>query len=111
MKNNFQLVVGSGKGGVGKSMLASCLVIMFGKEKEVAGLDCDVDAPNLNIWLGETKWDEKEVISTTKKAVINNDLCNKCGNCEKVCRFGAIKKKEKVLKLFLIFVRGVGLVK
>lgn len=108
MKDKFQLVVGSGKGGVGKSMLASALSVLFSKEKDVVGLDCDVDAPNLNIWLGSTDWDKKETISTTEKAVINNQLCNNCGKCKEVCRFNAIKEKDGLFKVIPYFCEGCG---
>jgi len=48
----MELVILSGKGGVGKSMLASALAMLFAKENKVVAIDCDVDAPNLAIWLG-----------------------------------------------------------
>jgi MinD superfamily P-loop ATPase len=43
----MKIVVASGKGGVGKSMLASSLALLFAKDKKVVACDCDVDAPNL----------------------------------------------------------------
>jgi len=56
MKNkNLKLAVVSGKGGVGKSMLCSSLAMLFSKEKKIIAVDCDVDAPNLAIWLNETE--------------------------------------------------------
>ncbi len=48
----FKLVVSSGKGGVGKSMVTSALAMLFAKEKKIVAADCDADAPNLGIWLG-----------------------------------------------------------
>jgi len=54
MKNkNLKLTIVSGKGGVGKSMLCSALAMLFAKEKKIVAVDCDVDAPNLAIWLNE----------------------------------------------------------
>ncbi len=50
-KEKFKIAIASGKGGVGKSMLASSLSILFSREKKIVALDCDVDAPNLAIWL------------------------------------------------------------
>lgn len=56
MKNkNLKLAVVSGKGGVGKSMICSSLAMLFSKEKKIIAIDCDVDAPNLAIWLNETE--------------------------------------------------------
>ena len=56
MKNKcLKLTVVSGKGGVGKSMLCSSLSMLFAKEKALVAVDCDVDAPNLAIWLNEVE--------------------------------------------------------
>jgi len=49
----FKLVISSGKGGVGKSMLASALAMLFAKKEKIVAVDADVDAPNLAIWLNE----------------------------------------------------------
>ena len=51
----MKIVIASGKGGVGKSMLTSALAMLFAKNEKVVAVDCDVDAPNLAIWLGEVK--------------------------------------------------------
>ena len=56
----MKLVVASGKGGVGKSMLASSLALLYAKEKKVLAVDCDVDAANLGLWLGGVKDYESE---------------------------------------------------
>ncbi len=48
----MKIAVASGKGGVGKSMVASALAMMFAKNRQVVAVDCDVDAPDLGIWLG-----------------------------------------------------------
>ena len=90
----MNIVVASGKGGVGKSMVASSLAILFSKEKSVVAVDCDVDAQNLGIWLGIKKMDEGKTISVTKTAEINPEKCRGCGKCAEVCRFAAIEKKD-----------------
>ena len=96
MKNNkVKLVISSGKGGVGKSMLASALAMLFSKEKKVIAVDCDVDAPNLAIWLNEVKnWEKTRRVSTSVKAVVDYKKCNGCGLCAQKCHFGAIKMKN-----------------
>jgi len=91
----MQIIASTGvKGGVGKSMLASALILLFSKEKKVAACDCDVDAPNLGLWLGITKYDTKEKVSTSEKAFINKEKCIECGKCKEVCNFKAIEKKN-----------------
>ncbi len=86
----MRIVVASGKGGVGKSMFSSSLSVLFSKTKKVVAIDCDVDAPNLGLWLGVTQPDTKHKISTSTKASINLDVCKRCGKCIDVCRFNAI---------------------
>jgi MinD superfamily P-loop ATPase len=89
----LKLVVGSGKGGVGKSMLASSLALLFSKNRKVVACDCDVDAPNLGLWLGITDYDEREKISTSEKARII-DQRNLDDKILEVCNFRAIKKVD-----------------
>jgi len=88
-----KIVVASGKGGVGKSMLASSLALLFSKNRKVVACDCDVDAPNLGLWLGTTDYDKREKISTSVKARIINqkDLDDKILG---VCKFRAIEKVD-----------------
>jgi MinD superfamily P-loop ATPase len=86
-----KIVVASGKGGVGKSMLASSLALLFSKEKKVVACDCDVDAPNMGLWLGVEDHDKSEKISTSEKAEIDQGKCTKCGKCKEICRFSAIE--------------------
>jgi len=90
----MKIVVASGKGGVGKSMLASSLALLFSKNKKVVVCDCDVDAPNLGLWLGITEYDSKEKISTSVKATVDESKCIKCGKCKEICRFFAVEKND-----------------
>jgi MinD superfamily P-loop ATPase len=92
----MKIIVASGKGGVGKSMLASSLAILISQEKKVIALDCDVDAPNLAVWLGGvTNWNKSKKISTIEKPKINLEKCNGCGLCVKNCQFGALSIKNE----------------
>ena len=48
-----EIVVASGKGGVGKTTFtASLSVFLANKGKRIVAVDADVDAPNLSIALG-----------------------------------------------------------
>lgn len=87
----MKLVVASGKGGVGKSMLASSLAILLSREFKVVACDCDVDAPNLGLWLGITKYDRISEVFTSEKAFIDQEKCKKCGKCVEVCKSDAIE--------------------
>jgi len=101
------IVILSGKGGVGKSMLASSLSMLFSLEKKVVSLDCDVDTPNLAIWLNESKG---KIISTTKslKPEINRKKCDGCGLCAENCQFSALIMEKKYPKLNPFLCEGCG---
>jgi len=78
--------VASGKGGTGKTIIASSLALSL--DREVKFIDCDVEEPNAHIFL-------KPVISETKKVYvpipkIDLNKCNYCGKCQKVCAYNAI---------------------
>jgi len=106
----IKLVIASGKGGVGKSMLTSSLAILFKQNSyKVIAVDCDVDAPNLAIWLDEIKgWDKIQKISTSEKPQINYDKCNGCGLCAKNCRFNAIEMVNGKPKVNPFLCEGCG---
>ena len=110
MKNKkIKLVVASGKGGVGKSMLASSLAMLFAQKKKIVAIDCDVDAPNLHLWLGENeRWDEIKKISTNEKPVIDKTKCNLCGKCVDICAFNALSINNSELIVNNYFCEGCG---
>lgn len=99
----MRITVLSGKGGVGKSMIASSLAILFSEDKSIIAVDCDVDAPNLALWLGIDTTSTDDIgkvkkISTVEKPDINNDKCTLCKQCVMNCRFGALQYRtnEKI---------------
>jgi MinD superfamily P-loop ATPase len=100
----LKLAVASGKGGVGKSMLASSLALLFSRQNTVVAVDCDVDAPNLHLWLGEDEsWEGIKKLSLTEKAEIDLEKCIGCGKCADICAFNAIEMVDDkpVLNRFL----------
>lgn len=85
-----QLVVLSGKGGTGKTTIASALIKLAGQGKK-AFADCDVDAPNLHLIYSEGEDLSTRPFYGLKKAVKYDEFCINCGLCEELCRFQAIK--------------------
>ena len=105
----FKLVIVSGKGGVGKSMLTSTLSMLFAENQKVVAVDCDADAPNLGIWLGGVKnWDKTIPVVASARPEIDFKKCNDCGLCAKNCRFSAIKMVKGKPKLNPFLCEGCG---
>jgi MinD superfamily P-loop ATPase len=83
-----QLLLLSGKGGTGKTTLASAFIALA---EAKAFADCDVDAPNLHL-VGKTFPEKKtDDYFSLPVASIDRERCTKCGACLSVCRFDAIK--------------------
>jgi len=83
-----QIVIISGKGGTGKTVLTASFAVLA--ENKVMA-DCDVDAADLHLLLHPTV-KERHEFRSGKTAVINKDICQECGECISVCRFGAISE-------------------
>ncbi|MGI5900243.1 MAG: ATP-binding protein [Christensenellales bacterium] len=82
-----QLLILSGKGGTGKTTIASAFIKLAGAR---AYADCDVDAPNLHLITGWNTKPEKTDYYGLPKAEINTGLCTGCDQCRQNCRFDAI---------------------
>jgi len=89
-----QIVVASGKGGTGKTTVATSLALAIGKNVQL--LDCDVEEPNAHIFI-KPKTEQKEKVSVLVPQV-DESKCDFCGKCAEVCEYNAIVvAKNKVL--------------
>lgn len=94
-KGQVEIVVASGKGGVGKSTVtASLAVLLAGRGYRIIAADADAEAPNLHLVLGINEWDEVEDYLEGRIAYILEDKCTNCGVCAEVCPFGAVEYKD-----------------
>lgn len=83
------VAVASGKGGTGKTTVATNLAFVAAQSgRRVSYVDCDVEEPNGHLFLRPTI--EKEYPIQKPIPVVDADLCTHCGECARVCRFGAI---------------------
>ena len=80
------LSVVSGKGGAGKTTIATSLAHIFRADY----YDLDVDAPNGEYFLHPENWTVREVFQ--QQPTIDERLCNACGACTRECRFNALYK-------------------
>lgn len=81
----MQISIVSGKGGTGKTTLATRLFLSKGGSTL---LDCDVEEPNAGIFL-QVSWSGVETCNS-QFPVINEELCTHCGVCASFCSFNAI---------------------
>ena len=83
-----QLLILSGKGGTGKTTVASAFIKLLSAKVYA---DCDVDAPNLHLIMKQSSNANNTDYFGMPKAVIDYDHCNGCGICKTNCRFDAIQ--------------------
>jgi MinD superfamily P-loop ATPase len=87
-----ELVIVSGKGGTGKTVVAGAFAHLAQCDVGSSGVvtvDADVDAANLELLVGGAPMEEHE-FEGLPVASIDPDRCIGCGICQEVCRFGAI---------------------
>ncbi|MBL7156578.1 MAG: ATP-binding protein [Candidatus Omnitrophica bacterium] len=81
-----QIVIISGKGGTGKTVITGAFAALA-KNKVMA--DCDVDAADLHLLL-QPNIKERYEFRSGKTAFIDKNKCVQCGKCIEICRFNAI---------------------
>lgn len=87
--SHLRLAVASGKGGTGKTTLATNLAMAATKAGyKTQLLDCDVEAPNAHLFLKST--DKSSCAVRVKIPVIDESKCTACGECGRVCEFSAV---------------------
>ncbi len=100
----MRIVVASGKGGTGKTTVATSLALNAGAS--VRFMDCDVEAPNAALFLNPTLDTRKEV--GIQLPVVDESLCTHCGKCAEVCEFHAIAVIGKNILVFPELCHGCG---
>ncbi|HRZ87656.1 MAG TPA: ATP-binding protein [bacterium] len=100
-----QMLVISGKGGTGKTILTASFAVLA--ENKIM-VDCDVDAADLHLMLHPEIKERHEFRSGTT-AVIDASACVSCGRCKEVCRFGAVAEDGGRYAIDPIGCEGCGL--
>ena len=92
----MKIVIASGKGGTGKTTLATNLAYLLSQNCPVILSDLDVEEPNSGFFIKGKKIQEKQVFRMMPEW--DREKCVLCGNCQRVCNFNAvIKLGEEVL--------------
>jgi MinD superfamily P-loop ATPase len=85
----IKIAIASGKGGTGKTFVATNIFHALLKNNYRAMLvDCDAEAPNAVAFFNAKESDSIEV--TQLVPVINTSLCTFCGKCHEYCNYNAI---------------------
>ena len=78
--------IASGKGGTGKTTIATNLAVALGTDVNL--LDCDVEEPNDHIFIQPTITHTETV--SLKVPQVDMNKCSLCGKCQEICQFQAI---------------------
>jgi len=105
----MKITVASGKGGTGKTMVATSLAFSLAAltpEQPPLFLDCDVEAPNAHLFLHSTLTEQQEVGLLIPS--VNEAKCTHCGKCAEVCQYHAIAVLGKKTLVFPQLCHGCG---
>ena len=96
--------VASGKGGTGKTTIATSLALSI--DGSVQFLDCDVEEPNAHIFL-KPKIEQKRTVSVPVPK-IDYSKCDFCGKCAEICAYNALAVLKDEVLTFLHLCHGCG---
>ena len=99
-----EILVISGKGGTGKTSLTAAFAHI---SMQAVICDLDVDAPDLHLILRPEESETVPFVSGVK-ARIRTRLCDGCGTCANMCRFGAVEKDGSYFHMDSIRCEGCG---
>jgi MinD superfamily P-loop ATPase len=100
--------IASGKGGTGKTTIATSLALLLSEEgpQKIQFLDCDVEEPNAHIFL-KPQIDKSQPVNILIPQV-DKGKCTYCGECAKVCAYNAIVALKKEVLVFPELCHGCG---
>jgi len=102
----MRIVVASGKGGTGKTTVATSLAQVAAQRNAVRFLDCDVEAPNAALFLHPALDTHREV--GIRVPQVDTHACTCCGKCAEVCQFHAIAVVGQKTLVFADLCHGCG---
>lgn len=109
MSHKGKIAVASGKGGTGKTTVATSLAVTMARKNQTVPplfLDCDVEAPNAHLYL-KPDWLKRKVVSM-QIPEIDADQCIHCGLCADTCQFKALALVGEKVLVFPELCHGCG---
>jgi len=98
--------VASGKGGTGKTLVATSLALSLKDRDRVRLLDCDVEEPNARLFL-KPAITGSEAVSIPVPGV-DRAKCTGCGKCAEVCAYSAVAVLGERVLVFSELCHGCG---
>lgn len=98
------IAVASGKGGTGKTMVATNLAHLLGNKAQI--IDCDVEEPNAHLFLFPVV--DKITPVTLPVPEVDLSKCTFCGKCAQVCHYKAIVVVGRQVLTFRELCHGCG---
>ncbi len=98
--------IASGKGGTGKTLVATSLAVSMRVKEKVQLLDCDVEEPNDHLFLKPTITASEPVYIPIPK--LDFARCTYCGLCAEVCAYKAIAVVPRGVLVFDQLCHGCG---
>ncbi|MCK4341838.1 MAG: ATP-binding protein [Phycisphaerae bacterium] len=85
----MRIAIASGKGGTGKTTLATNLAVAVSRQgRSAAYLDCDVEEPNGHLFLKPALAERTPVAIPVPRVI--EQACEQCGQCGAICQYSAI---------------------
>jgi MinD superfamily P-loop ATPase len=98
--------IASGKGGTGKTLVATSLALSLKDTCRVQLLDCDVEEPNDHLFLRPVITGSEPVCIPVPR--VNYSKCTFCGECARVCVYKAIAVVPEAVLIFDQLCHGCG---
>jgi MinD superfamily P-loop ATPase len=107
MSRGLRIAIASGKGGTGKTTIATNLAVVLARAGVRATyVDCDVEEPNGHLFLAPTIRSTREVSIPVPE--VDERRCTLCGACGRVCRYSAIVALPAKVLTFAKLCHGCG---